>query len=373
MHRALARGLNYQEYLADRFEELRRLEPGLGVGGAAEALGVSYRELIEAGCIGTAVPLDATVSDVADLLLRLGPVLATSVGCQATLEVRGSFVASAVVERGRSVHLATREHTIVVQGDAWASVYAIFGSGESSELRGFQVFADDGSLLHEFRLLQGGRGVEAARFAADRATMASPKPRLAPKTDAKARRPIDVEGLRRDWAGMTEPAAVDALMAAHGLERIEVLQLVSPEGAFQIPPESAGGILEELLSRSEWTIVRIGYSGGAVEVRLGQRRTKVLARCMVALAPSLTLRVDIGAIASSWVVRRRVRRGFVAGFEAFAADGRPILEIRDQAATSERRQVLEKLEEKREVHDDPDLLGDSHRAARRVKNGMPPR
>lgn len=339
-------GREARDELCDRHHEWRAANPGRHARDAAQALGVTEAELVDAErrCQPESDPrsegagvcrLDPTrLRDLLRAFGRFGPVKTMTRNECAVLEKWGAFERIEADEGplgqvvGADVDLRLFFHQL-------GSVYAVVeersapeGKRGSALRRSFQLFDRHGDSA--FKLFVE-RDEDVELFEQLAGSLADPRVQdpllLAPAPELpapKALLPEEVEALREDWDAMTNTHQFFGLLRRYGLQRTEALDLAGESRARRV----GLGAPEQLLlaaATSELPIMIFVGSRGVLQIHSGPvRRVMRGGGWLNVLDAEVNLHLRDDQVARAYVVAKPTSEGVVHSLELFDVTGETI-------------------------------------------------
>ncbi len=346
--------------LQERWNSYRESHPNTRNRQAAEDLGVSEAELVEAECGLSAVRLEADWGELIRELESLGPLLALTRNDAAVHEKTGVY---------ENVKLHDTHSMGQVLGDAidlrlflskWTYGFAVaLEKGGGHQLRGLQFFDQHGTAVHKVYLR--GASDEAAydalidRYRAEDPGRLQIEPRPAPNITPIEE--IDTERLLEGWRGLQDTHDFFPLLREVNASRLQALQI--GEGTFtrRVNPQSHRTVLERA-SEMEVPIMVFVRSPGTVQIHTGPvRRLKLTGgEWFNVLDEDFNLHLHEPTINQAWVVEKPTTDSPVTSLELYDASGTAVTQF-----FGERKPGRPEREEWRKILDGLEAAPDERR------------
>jgi putative hemin transport protein len=348
-----------QTPLAERWNAYRESNPTTRNRQAAEDLGVSEADLVEAECGLSAVRLDANWGELILKLESLGPLLALTRNDAAVHEKTGVY---------ENAQLHETHHMGQVLGDAidlrlflskWEYGFAVKLEKRSGhELRGLQFFDEHGTAVHKVYLREASD--EAAyntlidRYRAENAGPLHIEPR--PTENLTPRQEIDAERLLEEWRNLQDTHDFFPLLREVNASRLQALQIGEGEFTRQVNLRSHRQVLEGAAEKRLPIMVFV-RSPGTVQIHTGpvHRLKPTGDEWFNVLDEDFNLHLREPTIDQAWVVEKPTKDGRVTSLELYDASGTAVSQFFGERKPgrperAEWRAILEKLKTSSEEH-----------------------
>ena len=312
--------------LAARWSRLRGEQPAMRIRDAATTLGVSEAELVALGVGQTATPLTADWRGILNDMPSVGRVMCLTRNEHCVHERHGRFEDVQV----------TGPHGLVLGTDidlrlflgSWKHGFAIREPLKQGERLSLQFFDAAGDAVHKIYATD-----ETDRPAFDaliaRFTAAEPRPlKIAPHAPDSTDRPdaeIDLDGLRKAWAGMKDTHEFFGMLGKFKVGRVQALRLIGEEFSRELPARALREAMEAA-RQSELPIMIFVGSRGCIQIHTGPVKRLVDTHGWFnVLDPDFNLHLRDSGVARVFSVRKPTEDGIVTSIEAFDAENRNIL------------------------------------------------
>lgn len=308
--------------LLNRYGALQRSEPNLRVRDAAGRLGVSEAELVAARCGRGVVRLDGRWGALLEALPGLGPVMTLTRNEYAVHEKVGRYEPVSVSGDGALV--TGPDIDLRIRHSRWRFGYAVTDKTERGVRQSLQFFDAAGTAVHKIYLREDSdvdayARLIAAHVAEDQSAgerVDARAPRARPRTDE-----VDVEALRRRWRALEDVHQFSPMLRDLKVSRVRACELVGPEFAERVEPDSFRIALERAAAESLPIMVFVP-SPGVVQIHTGPvKNLKRVGEWFNVLDPGFNLHLRDGGIAAAWILRKPTTEGVVTSLEIFDADG----------------------------------------------------
>ena len=313
--------------LKQRWTEYRQKNPNTRIRNASRELGVSEAELVATGNGETAVRLAGDWGNLIKELPGLGEVLCITRNDLAVHEKVGKFD-NINVGPGHGIVLNHDIDLRLFLGN-WHYGFAVTEETARGTRRSFQFFDIDGTSVHKVYLREASNEEEFDRLiGAYRAPDQSPSfsvVALPPAAEELDDASIDQQGLRAHWEALQDTHDFVELLRTFGVKRQQALRLVGEDLAHQVPVAAFRQALD-LASDKDVPVMFFVGSRGCIQIHTGPiKNVKEAHGWLNILDPGFDLHVKVPEIASTWVVRKPTRDGFVTSLELYDGNGKEVL------------------------------------------------
>ncbi|MCA0247287.1 MAG: hemin-degrading factor [Proteobacteria bacterium] len=312
--------------LAARWSRLRGEQPAMRIRDAATTLGVSEAELVALGVGQTATPLTADWRGILNDMPSVGRVMCLTRNEHCVHERHGRF---------EDVQI-TGPHGLVLGTDidlrlflgSWKHGFAVREPLKQGERLSLQFFDAAGEAVHKIYATD-----ETDRPAFDalitRYTAAALQPlKIVPHGPDAADRPdaeIDLDGLRKAWAGMKDTHEFFGMLAKFKVGRVQALRLIGEEFARELPVRALREAMEAAQQSGLPIMIFVG-SRGCIQIHTGPVKRLVDTHGWFnVLDPDFNMHLRDSGVARVFSVRKPTEDGTVTSIEAFDAENRNIL------------------------------------------------
>jgi putative hemin transport protein len=312
--------------LAARWSRLRGEQPAMRIRDAAATLGVSEAELVALGVGQTATPLTADWRGILNDMPSVGRVMCLTRNEHCVHERHGRFEDVQV----------TGPHGLVLGTDidlrlflgSWKHGFAVREPLKQGERLSLQFFDAAGEAVHKIYATD-----ETDRPAFDalitRFTAADQPPlKIVPHAPDATDRPdaeIDLEGLRKAWAGMKDTHEFFGMLGKFKVGRVQALRLIGEEFSRELPVRALREAMEAAQQSGLPIMIFVG-SRGCIQIHTGPVKRLVDTHGWFnVLDPDFNMHLRDSGVARVFSVRKPTEDGIVTSIEAFDAENRNIL------------------------------------------------
>ena len=312
--------------LAARWSRLRGEQPAMRIRDAAATLGVSEAELVALGVGQTATPLAADWRGILNDMPSVGRVMCLTRNEHCVHERHGRFEDVQVTDPHGLV-LGTDIDLRLFLG-SWKHGFAVREPLKQGERLSLQFFDAAGEAVHKIYATD-----ETDRPAFDaliaRYTAADPQPlKIVPHASDATDRPdaeIDLEGLRKAWAGMKDTHEFFGMLGKFKVGRVQALRLIGEEFSRELPVRALREAMEAAQQSGLPIMIFVG-SRGCIQIHTGPVKRLVDTHGWFnVLDPDFNMHLRDSGVARVFSVRKPTEDGIVTSIEAFDAENRNIL------------------------------------------------
>lgn len=307
--------------LWSRYLHLKTEEPKIRARDAAQRLGVSEAELVEADPL--CQPLRAEWAELLAEVAKLGPVMALTRNEAAVHEKTGvydnvSFNGHVGLALNRDIDLRIFlkdwQYGFALRGER-PSLQFFDGAGEAVH----KIFLTDKSLPAEYEAL-------VARFGASAATAIAPQP--LPATPAEQPdAAIDAAAFGEGWLNLQDTHDFFPLMRRFSVSRAQALRL-APQGMVREVGLNAVAHMLEQAAQSQLAIMAFVGNRGCIQIHTGPvERIVPMGPWLNVLDPGFNLHLRMDLFERAFVVRKPTRDGEVTSLECYDAAGELIVQF----------------------------------------------
>lgn len=303
-------------------DALAAAEPRLRIRDRADRLGVSEAQLVAADCGLASFELAGPPQPVLRELGALGPVMALSRNPWCVHERHGVY--EDVQADGPVGLVLGPDIDLRLFFSAWKFGYAVQENGRHS----LQFFDKEGTAVHKVYRTDA---TDAAAWDALVARFAQPqKSELQPEAFAPADEAADAAdpaALRTHWLALEDTHEFHGMLRQFKLSRTGALRAAGVDLAQRVPDDTVEAVLQAAANEA-LPIMCFVANRGIVQIHTGP--VKKLLRTgpwFNVLDPAFNLHLDTTAIASTWIVNKPTRDGWVTSLEAFSASGELIVQF----------------------------------------------
>lgn len=309
--------------LRERYAALKAVQPKARIRNLAEQMSVSEMELVAAGCGEIqSIPLREPAQEIFKGLGSLGRVMALTRNDWCVHERHGRYEE---IRAGKTMGIVLGPDIDLRMffGD-WKSIWAVNDGGRLS----LQFFDTAGDAIHKVYMTEES---DKQAYQALVEKYAQPAP-LWPDVQPRAAKPDTTQkqappALRSDWLAMEDTHQFHSLLLKHNVSRLTALRAVGADLAQQLDNDLAERMLTEVAERDIPFMCFVG-NHGMIQIHSGP--VKKLMRTgpwFNVLEPHFNLHLDTTAIASTWIVNKPSKDGWVTSLECFADNGDMIVQF----------------------------------------------
>lgn len=308
--------------LRARHDTLAAAAPRLRIRDRAHRLGVSEAELVAAGCGLQSTALSGTPQELLREVSPLGEVMALSRNDGCVHERHGRYLD---VQADGPVGLVLGpDIDLRLFFSHWAFAYAVVENGRHS----LQFFDTAGSAVHKIYRTDATDAAAWDAFVTRRAVAGSPHPvvRAIPPAD-EAEKAHDTAALRNHWLALQDTHDFHGMLRKFKLSRTGALRAAGHDLAQAVPTETIESVLQAAAEQALPIMCFVG-NRGIVQIHTGPVKTLVrTGPWFNVLDARFNLHLNTEAVASTWVVNKPTRDGWVTSLEAFSASGELIVQF----------------------------------------------
>ena len=318
--------------LLENYQKLQAEEPRLRAVDAAEKLGVSEAELLNA-LVGVNVTcLDPTkIPEILKSFKKLGRVMALTRNNNVVNEIKGVYEKLYISERNDSLMgVAINPGGIDLRLflHKWQSVFLV----ESERHSSVQFFDKAGKADHKVFTTPQSDLTELANI---KARFEVPAYQLAVTSEiqtAKNEHTLsekELTAFRKAWAKLEDVHLFPKLLDTFNLGRVQALELVGSPWSYEIPNNELPEVLETVKAQAQEIMVIVGNQG-AVQIYSGPVNTlKQVGEWFNVLDPMFNLHAKAEQFNRAFVVRKPTDNGetVVTSIEFFDAQGDTVLTL----------------------------------------------
>ncbi len=311
--------------LAARWSRLRGEQPAMRIRDAAATLGVSEAELVALGVGQTATPLTADWRGILNDMPSVGRVMCLTRNEHCVHERHGRF---------EDVQI-TGPHGLVLGTDidlrlflgSWKHGFAVREPLKQGERLSLQFFDAAGEAVHKIYATdetdRPAFDALIARFTAEQQPL-----KIVPHAPDATDRPdaeIDLDGLRKAWAGMKDTHEFFGMLGKFKVGRVQALRLIGEEFSRELPVRALREAMEAAQQSGLPIMIFVG-SRGCIQIHTGPVKRLVDTHGWFnVLDPDFNMHLRDSGVARVFSVRKPTEDGIVTSIEAFDAENRNIL------------------------------------------------
>lgn len=194
--------------------------------------------------------------------------------------------------------------------------------------RSLQFFDGYGHAVHKVHLRPESDRDAFERLVADQATEVwEDDLAVQPAPAKRSERAVDVSGLRMAWRELQNVHDFHLLLRRFDIERLEALQRVGHEFAYETERTAHRGLMEKSAADGLPIMVFVN-NPGCTQIHTGPiHELKGMGSWWNILDPGFNLHLKEDEIGSAWVVKKPTERGQITSYEVFDREGRLALTV----------------------------------------------
>lgn len=135
---------------------------------------------------------------------------------------------------------------------------------------------------------------------------------------------IDAKDMRKDWDALTDVHQFMGMLKKHKVGRVQALRLAGSDVAYKVPIDAVRWALEQAAKKSVPIMFFIG-SPGCIQIHTGEvKNIKVVGSWINVLDEKFHMHLRQDKVAEVWVVRKPTSDGMITSLEAFDSNGQSI-------------------------------------------------
>ena len=303
-------------------DTLAAAEPRLRIRDRAERMGLGEAQLVAAECGLTSTELAGPPQRVLRELASLGPVMALSRNPWCVHERHGRY--EDVQADGPVGLVLGPDIDLRLFFSAWKFIYAVQENGRHS----LQFFDKEGTAVHKVYRTEA---TDVAAWDALVANFAQPEKselvleRFAPADEAAEA--ADPAALRTHWLALEDTHEFHGMLRKFKLSRTGALRAAGADLAQQVPADTVESVLQAAAAEA-LPLMCFVANRGIVQIHTGTVHKLVrTGPWFNVLDPAFNLHLNTEAIASTWIVNKPTRDGWVTSLEAFSRSGELIVQF----------------------------------------------
>jgi putative hemin transport protein len=326
--------MNSSSTLSERWESLRKEQPGVRIRDAAHQLGVAEAELLATRCGAGVIRLAEPAPPdrwgrIIHRLPMLGRVMALTRNEHCVHERKGFYRDVGVFGTMGSVVGPDIDLRFFL--NRWCFAFAVDEPSPHGVRESLQFFDADGTAVHKVYLQpesdrEAFKALVADFRSADQTPLQSvqqPPPKQADRPDSE----IDLDGFREGWRSLEDTHEFFSLLKKYHVGREQALRLIGPEFVEPLVSECGGHLLRAAAASSLPIMVFVG-NPGMIQIHTGPvDRIAPHDGWINVLDPDFNLHLRESAVTSAWLVRKPTRDGVVTSVELFDAGGEMIVQF----------------------------------------------
>ncbi len=303
--------------LARRWADLRAANPGMRNRDAAEALGVSEAELINALVGSGARRLKADWKEIFTALPLLGRVMALTRNEEAVHERKGHYNPASF--EGHVGLVLGPDIDLRIFINDWRFGFAVEEQGRKGLMKSLQFFDSSGMAVHKIYAVEETDEVAWAELVADFAVEA-PAERLGVAARGPATRragEVDRDFFLAEWADLKDTHEFFGFLRRHDLEPTTAFRLAEGRFTERLPATATNSLLTEASGSALPIMVFVG-NPGMIQIHTGPvSKIERMGPWLNVLDPDFNLHLREDRMAESWLVRKPTVDGIITSVEIF--------------------------------------------------------
>ncbi|HWU17402.1 MAG TPA: ChuX/HutX family heme-like substrate-binding protein [Devosia sp.] len=308
--------------------ELRARHPEMRERDFARIHGISEGELVAAEVGRSAVRLQADLDLLLNGLRACGEVMALTRNESAVHEKIGPY--EKVVIGPRASMVLGEQIDLRIFPSRWAFGFAVDKAGEEGAVRrSLQFFDQQGVAVHKVHA-RPATNFEAWDLLianlrhADQSEGISVSPAEAPEPLGEA---AGIPELRERWSAMTDTHQFFGMLKALNLPRLDALEMVGEDYAFQLDHAAVAKLFEEAAA-TELPLMAFVGNHGCIQIHSGPvKAIKAMGPWLNVMDPTFHLHLRLDQIAAVWAVRKPTSDGHVTSVEVYDAQRELIIQF----------------------------------------------
>ncbi|MGB1237282.1 MAG: hemin-degrading factor [Pseudomonadales bacterium] len=316
--------------LAQKYSALMASQPKLRRRDAAQALGVSEAQLLEANCDVQAQRLQARFDEIIYDLPSLGYIMTLTRNESAVHERKGTYSNISIKGPMGLVITDDRKIDLRIVINRWHSGFAVCESLERGERYSLHFFDAQGVAIQKIYLQQES---DLAAFAVliEKYRELSPQPLIAELAQEEpayvSDAQVDREQLVNEWREMRNVHQFFGLLKKHKVAREQAFRLAGSPLAQPFDPALLQDLLERI-AKTDLSIMCFVGNRGNIQIHTGAiDNVKVVGDWLNILDPEFNLHLRQDRVASAWLVRKPSADGDITSIELYDAEGETIAQF----------------------------------------------
>ncbi len=308
--------------LPARHAALAAAEPKLRIRDRAQRLGVSEAELVSLNAGLESTELAGTPQALLREVGGLGEVMALSRNPWCVHERHGVY--QDIQAEGPVGLVLGPDIDLRLFFSAWKVAYAVVENGRHS----LQFFDTAGDAVHKiYRTDATDAQAWDAYVARHARPEKSPLALQAAPAAQEAAEVSDPAALRTDWLALQDTHDFHGMLRKFKVSRTAALRAAGADLAQQVPADTLESVLQAAAAEA-LPIMCFVFNRGIVQIHSGPVQKLVrTGPWFNVLDPKFNLHLDTDAVASTWIVNKPTRDGWVTSLEAFSATGELIVQF----------------------------------------------
>lgn len=310
--------------LKARYDEFVAKSPSMRKRQLAAALGVSEMELVAANCVaGDVILLQGPAQQIFKELGRLGRVMALTRNDYCVHERHGVY--EKIKAGGQSGIVLGPDIDLRLFFANWATTFAIQEKGRCS----LQFFDREGTALHKVYLTNDSDNAAFRALVQEFYAKPASMPVVEPNEPvSKPANSTVSPSFRTEWLAMEDTHEFHGLLRRQGIARTDALIGAGSDLAQKLPHNDyAEQVINDVAQQQIPFMCFVG-NPGIIQIHSGPiSKVKRTGPWFNVLEPHFNLHLDTTAIASTWVVNKPSRDGWVTSLECFSKEGEMIVQF----------------------------------------------
>lgn len=296
----------------------------------AAQLGVSEAELVAAHCGDGVLRIEPRVNDVLTGLEAVGEVMALTRNESAVHEKIGVY--DKVVTGNHNAMVLGEQIDLRIFPKAWSHGFAVEKRDGEEIRRSLQFFDDAGEAVHKVHLRPASSlyayqklvaTLESSNQEPSVDIVAAGSDDEVETTDASA----NLDDLRDRWSRLTDVHQFFGMLKTLKLSRRQAVRMVGQDYAWLVANDAVSAMFDQAAETAVPIMCFVG-NRGCIQIHSGPVKSiKPMGPWINVLDETFHLHLRTDHIHEVWAVRKPTKDGHVTSLEAYAADGKMIIQF----------------------------------------------
>lgn len=296
----------------------------------AAQLGVSEAELVAAHCGDGVLRIEPRVNDVLTGLEAVGEVMALTRNESAVHEKIGVY--DKVVTGNHNAMVLGEQIDLRIFPKAWSHGFAVEKRDGEEIRRSLQFFDDAGEAVHKVHLRPASSlyayqklvaTLESSNQEPSVDIVAAGSDDEVETTDASA----NLDDLRDRWSRLTDVHQFFGMLKTLKLSRRQAVRMVGQDYAWLVANDAVSAMFDQAAETAVPIMCFVG-NRGCIQIHSGPVKSiKPMGPWINVLDETFHLHLRADHIHEVWAVRKPTKDGHVTSLEAYAADGKMIIQF----------------------------------------------
>lgn len=296
----------------------------------AAQLGVSEAELVAAHCGDGVLRIEPRVNDVLTGLEAVGEVMALTRNESAVHEKIGIY--DKVVTGNHNAMVLGEQIDLRIFPKAWSHGFAVEKRDGEEIRRSLQFFDDAGEAVHKVHLRPASSlyayqklvaTLESSNQEPSVDIVAAGSDDEVETTDASA----NLDDLRDRWSRLTDVHQFFGMLKTLKLSRRQAVRMVGQDYAWLVANDAVSAMFDQAAETAVPIMCFVG-NRGCIQIHSGPVKSiKPMGPWINVLDETFHLHLRTDHIHEVWAVRKPTKDGHVTSLEAYAADGKMIIQF----------------------------------------------